>query len=307
MYKVLVAQNDSRIKTVKTFAAGFLVPAALVLLVLRIVYNTSLISNFTGSIDSYGGRTGFWADTVTSVLKYVLYDDKIAGPGVLHLLGAAIFVIYVSILIGALAIAVNRRIRNIESVNTLWFAALLSLIAFSISIQVALSRHMLYPIGRRCIYLVPIYLLMVLYFWPSLSSIVHRAARSTINILFFLCISVAILHGVLCMNMTHNYDFLYDADTKNVMRIIYDKTRNNLPAEGKYRIGINWLFEPATNYYIFRDKMFWIDFTTRNGPDGLYDFYYLLDTDKDIINKYDLQVIRRSDVSGSIFAIRKGL
>ncbi|MCX5678500.1 MAG: hypothetical protein NTY76_05260 [Candidatus Omnitrophica bacterium] len=306
IYEMIRAAKNSMVKAFKTLAMGFLIPAACILIVLRFIYSAPVMDRIKLFITDYGGTTGFWANTVTTVLECVLYGKSYAGPEALHVIKIIIFMLYVIALIVAISIGINGRPGNKNNTNTLWLAMLLLLIIVSMNIQFTFF-HIKYAIDRAAIYLVPLYLVLVISFWSSLSSSAHSAWRAIMNGFFFVIISAAVLHGILCMNITHFHIWKYDADTKNVMRKIYDLTKNNIPGGNKYRIGINWLFEPATNYYIIKDKTYWIDFTTRQGPDGIYDFYYLLEPDKEIIKKYDLRVLRSSDISNAILASRNGI
>lgn len=72
---------------------------------------------------------------------------------------------------------------------------------------------------------------------------------------------------------------------------------------GEYSIGINWLFNPSTNYYIMKNRMLWIKFTNRTGPNGIHDYYYLLESDREFIEKNHLQGIRSFNIAHSYLAI----
>ena len=116
---------------------------------------------------------------------------------------------------------------------------------------------------------------------------------------------VVLAHNAACFNITHFYAWGFDAHTKEVMNIIRAASTDKIPALRKVTIGINWLFEPATNYYIFKDNLYWIDWTTRHGPDGEYDYYYFCDGDKDIINKRNLKIMRHFEIFESYVALPK--
>ena len=110
-------------------------------------------------------------------------------------------------------------------------------------------------------------------------------------------------HQVACFNITHFYVWSYDAHTKEAMKMIRAASSGEIHKAREVKIGINWLFEPATNYYIFKDKLYWIDWTTRSGPDGEYSYYYFRGDDKDIINKRNLKIVKYFPVSDSYFAL----
>jgi len=105
----------------------------------------------------------------------------------------------------------------------------------------------------------------------------------------------------LCFNITHYYCWEYDASTKKAMKKIYDLTSS--ATDRKYCMGINWVFEPSTNYYILKNQMFWMEWTHRGGPDDIYDYYYLRDDDKRIAKKHHLKRIESFPLSKTYLAV----
>ncbi len=57
------------------------------------------------------------------------------------------------------------------------------------------------------------------------------------------------------------------------------------------------------DYYIVTRKVKSVKRTNRNGPDGVFDYYYILDADKKVIEKYDLKVLERYAISRTQLAV----
>jgi hypothetical protein len=73
-------------------------------------------------------------------------------------------------------------------------------------------------------------------------------------------------------------DWFYDANTKNAMSIIEEKTRG---LSSNASISNHWLFEPSINYYIHSRKMK-LNLAIRDGVRQDTDFIYRLDDNSDL-------------------------
>ena len=99
-------------------------------------------------------------------------------------------------------------------------------------------------------------------------------------------------HGLWCMNTNHFFIMKYDASTKEAMRLVRDRHALKGKPGREYKIGVNWLFMPAVNYYLMRENMTWLKKADKNGPDDeAHDYYYLMEEDKPLIRKRGLTVL----------------
>ena len=268
---------------------------------LFLIYNPSVIRAIRLYTNDYGGVKGFWMDTVTSLAECSLYEKHYFNINVIFIAKIFIFISFIASVLVLLRLFIKKQ--NLQLINKFFLAVvyIIFLIALSIKTQF-IFLNIRYPIDRAIIYLIPIYLILILLLWEHICLVRNRYAKIIVNGLFCVLISVMLLHNFLCSNVTHYYIWRYDAATKKTMRIIYDLTKDKAPYSREYKIGINWLFEPSTNYYIVRNKMNWIKYTDRSGPVGIYDYYYFLDKDKWVIKKYNLRLIKSFKISGAYLA-----
>jgi hypothetical protein len=87
------------------------------------------------------------------------------------------------------------------------------------------------------------------------------------------------------MNLTHCYDWKYDVFTKTTAAKIFAMHAADRKSKGKSRIGVSWQFQHSVDFYIVKRKIKKFRRTNRKGPDGVFDYYYVLDSDKHVIVK----------------------
>ena len=68
-------------------------------------------------------------------------------------------------------------------------------------------------------------------------------------------------------------------------------------------LGIDWMFEPSVNFYIMKNRMRWMKKVDRDGPEREFDYYYITSNYKGLLEKYNLRIVRRYDLSGTYLAI----
>lgn len=292
----------SAFRGIAAISSRVFIPAALTMVFLRLIYSSAVLRRIVDSVEFSTVQQGFWSGTVSSILECVFRGDGYFNSSIKPLLMTSVMIIYMIAAAIAITNLAKRGASNKTSICLSSLTAILLLMASMMQMQHILFGIKL-PMDRAAIFFVPIYFVMFLSIWPCVQSVANNAMRLLIKGAFLSLASIMILHGLLCMNISYFYIWEYDAGTKEAMRIINDAVKNSPFEPGKYRIGINWLFEPATNYYIVKDGMHSIEFTTRNGPDGPYDFYYLLDADKGLVKKYGLKVIKHFKASDAFLAI----
>jgi len=68
------------------------------------------------------------------------------------------------------------------------------------------------------------------------------------------------------------------------------------------RLGVNWQFQSALEFYRAKDRLDWLEPVTRDGPDGAYDYYVLLPEDAVVVKKRGLKLLYRDPVSEAVLA-----
>jgi hypothetical protein len=88
-----------------------------------------------------------------------------------------------------------------------------------------------------------------------------------------------VLNFSLNMNLRFYKDWKYDSGTKSAMTIL-EEDHAKQPSDGKMvSLGINWIFEPSTNFYRYTRDLSWLKKTHRKGAKAGDDYYYLFQSD----------------------------
>ena len=101
-----------------------------------------------------------------------------------------------------------------------------------------------------------------------------------------------LIHFFSSLNLNRTFIWYYAAHTKEAVAEL-QALAERLKADRPLSLGINWLFEPSVNFYLLVADEEYFQAVDRRGPDGFYDFYYLLPVDKDLIDNYQLFVIKQ--------------
>jgi hypothetical protein len=276
-----------------------LLPSVVAFAVLAAIYNPAVIARIQPNVAHWGGVTGFWNDTVGSLVAAVLYGQPYANEATVHA-GAWLVA---GLLAGAFAVAAH---------GTLWetprdplapaiatMLATLVLVALGVTVQFH-ALGTLFPIGRGAMHLVPPFLILVALTWeyagrrgPGFAPL--RAALAVV-------IAAGTLHGVLVINTTHTHAWRYDAGTKTAMRTI-DRLHAERSPGRPARLATDWRFTPAANFYRVVDRMTWLEPVDRSGPDRPSDYYYLLPEDLHLVAARDLRVVAVMPHSNAIVAV----
>lgn len=137
-----------------------------------------------------------------------------------------------------------------------------------------------YPCERTALFFIPMYGLFIIYFTIHILSFYSISKKIYKPILISLCVPL-IIHFITSINLKYTKTWDYDANTKDAMSIINDKTKN---LSVNSTISNNWLFEPAINYYIISRKMK-LNATNRDGINSSSDFIYRRNDDT-VSNQY---------------------
>ena len=252
----------------------------------------------------WGGSRGFWSDTVGSLIYYMLYQKNYMTPEVVLFIKIFIFSIFIVTIFVLFYVFFKRAVIQLINKYLFWLVSILLFTASIIKIQFVLFG-IKYPVNRTVIFLIPIFLILFLVLWGHTYILRSKYARIISNGLFLCIIFILLIYNISCFNFSYYHGWIDDASTKEAMNLLYQLT--NAKSAGrteKYRIGIHWFFEPSTNYYIIKNRMNWIEKTNRNGPDGLYDYYYLpVLTGRNLIKKYDLKIIKFFKPPGAYLAM----
>jgi hypothetical protein len=136
------------------------------------------------------------------------------------------------------------------------------------------------------------------------STRVERRASGLASGLCTIAIAAMVANNILCLNTAYNHVWRYDAGTKQAMQTMAALERQREPRRSgqQVRLGIDWVFEPSTNFYRVKDRMDFLEPTSREGPEGAYDYYYLMTEDRPLIERYHLEILTVFPDSGALLA-----
>lgn len=303
LYEALFNGRQAFVDFKNNFITRTALPLLLSVSCIAVIYDPPMLRSIKNEPTVAVGKIGFWRDTVDSMIWSNLQDKKYATPETAHALKILIVILLMTAVMVLIYSALKKKIYP-----EIKYLFSISFMLFFMAIVIKLEDFLFktgYVTGRLAIYIIPLFLLFVLLLWKNFEFIFSKMLiRVTSGALYCLAL-LMIMNNIFSANLSNFYTWRIDAATKQVMAMINHKTEGRQrESGGKYKIGINWFFEPSTNYYIFVNNMQQVDSTTREGPDGVYDFYYLIGADEPVIKKYNLKIIKFFDLPKSYFAER---
>ncbi len=245
------------------------------------------------SLLDFGGKNGFLEDTVSSVIYGVFYEMYVSPFYEL------ILKIVVLVVVG---FTVTIILKNAIQKNSAFFKTHISLVLINmvllIIVIITTAQHLFlgndYYIHRFALFFYPLFILnfvfLLNYFIQSFKIIPVSIS--------YLCAALAVLNMYINHNVVSYKDWKSDSGTKMVMQKLaleHEKYPNK-----QIRLGINWLFEPGTNFYRYTWKLKWLYPTHRRGISKYDDYYYILNMDKEYASLADRPVIYKNEMSGSV-------
>jgi len=278
------------------------VPSSLLLLM---IYTYPVVKMMrAGSEFTYGGTNGFWQDTITSLIGVTLYKPFSNPSIVLFAKLLIIGILFFSFLISLYDWLIRREFKLVTE-YLVWLVLTLLICSFSV-----ISQHFIfginYPIDRYAIYLIPIFFLLILVCWQDIRFIRSKLIRIPINSVFYLLIAVLLINSINRINFTHFYQWKYDASTKDAIEHIIQMNKEKKLEDNSVGLGIDWIFEPSVNFYITKNRMRWMKKVDRDGPEREFDYYYITSNYKGVLEKYNLRIMRRYDLSDTCLAVAQG-
>jgi hypothetical protein len=298
----LRSRRRSATGSLTRFSLSFLLPLFVSGVVLGIVYQPAVIEQIMPHLTDWGGVRGFWHDTVRSLVKASFYGQPHTGRRMVDDVKLAIIGVFLVALATGLTLLVRRKKTRSASRYLIAVTGLLLIIGVSASVQHYLIGQR-YALERGAIFLIPLFLLLLLLLWRHVWFIGQRSLRVAVQIFCVGVFLVFSIHGVSCVNLTYCYDWKYDAFTKKAAARISAMAAANREQKKKARVGINWVFQPSMDFYIVTRKMTSVRRTHRKGPDGVFDYYYILDTDRHVVDKYGLRVVEQYPLAKSLLAV----
>jgi hypothetical protein len=148
---------------------------------------------------------------------------------------------------------------------------------------------------RTAIYFIPLFTLFVFVLWKSILNNPFFKFKIVPHLFLIFCGMFFLFHYISCLNLSHTYDWQYDASTKAAMNQIFKKSSDLKSGKDQITIGATWFLVPAIDYYIIKHggpyKYIEPNGVDTDGPDGKYDYYYLYIGDEAILAKRNVTVL----------------
>lgn len=223
---------------------------------------------------NFGGKEGFFENTFGSLVSGAFYETPLQAPlhhGIVYGMTALLFA--GGLLAGRQLYRKNLRFFAENRYLCLSWMILVGIAALSY-LQHLLIQNDFYA-GRFALFVYP---LLMCYTVALLAYIFRHGRRLSAG--FALYTLAALLTAGLWVNANlYVYkDWTYDAGTKSAMVALLADHRAH-QAGRKLTLGVNWLFEPTTNFYRYTWDLDWLYPTHRRGASANDDYYYLCRTD----------------------------
>jgi hypothetical protein len=245
-------------------AVGVGVPFAAVLGWL--LYNPIKILRAQGEFE--WGMPAFY-DTYKSVVQCSLYGGRYLKMYNLELFGGLFFVL----LLAATWLAVANFFKKPKATSARFYLA--AFLLPSLAALAAIAQHWIlgtkYQVNRTAIMFIPLCALVVFLFYYHL--LAQKRSRWRVMLVVLTGLFV-LFHLGRVAQLRYTSEWGYDAETKNMMAYLSAK----IPTGNSVKLGVNWLYHPATSYY---QKRLGYDFTAPPvysktlRTDGYYDYYYV--------------------------------
>ncbi|HPS63182.1 MAG TPA: hypothetical protein PLK82_08970, partial [Bacteroidales bacterium] len=205
----------------------------------------------------YGGETGFWKDTVGTLIETFLYGAR-AGAGSWVLKG-----IIVMVMVMAPVVLFLRKKDVSGTTGHDRDLLLLYLLLLSASVIVTAQFYLLgikLPIRRYGLMFAPLFMLTLGYLLNFLAE--DRNGKLVIIFATWILAGLFTAHTIRSFSSSTFLDWTYEKNTARMMEVLERDHRGN-PSGQPVTMGITWLYEPTINYYRQTRPLSWLQPVTR--------------------------------------------
>ena len=223
----------------------------------------------------YGGETGFWHDTVGTLIETFFYGAPYAHALTWLLQLIIIIVVIYGILYISFTLYV--RMHYMETANhelLIIFLVLVTAIVVNLAQFHILGTKLL--IRRYGLLYAPLFLLCLACIVNQLDLMAN--IRKLTTSFFYILALAFMLHTFWCYSPDTYLDWPYERDTKQMVTDLSREVEKS-GSPPSVTLGITWLFEPTVNYYRLTRGLTWLNPVTRNGPSIAADYYYVMRDD----------------------------
>ncbi|MBF0276280.1 MAG: hypothetical protein HQM13_00755 [SAR324 cluster bacterium] len=202
----------------------------------------------------HGGETGFWHDTVGSLIRVSIYGQDYPFNAVFFL---QLFIAAV-VLGGLLVSAIFFYQKKWPEQNWILFVVLA---LTGLSVMSTIAQHCLFQtkflVDRTGIFFIPMFALIASFTFSGVISISQRFRNFSYTVLIFFTL-MTILHFFNASNFTHVLLWKNDADTKAMMSVLVDDYQKSGGENAPIKFYATEYYQPAIDFYRQTLQLDWL-------------------------------------------------
>jgi hypothetical protein len=233
-----------------------------------------------------GGKTGFWSDTVGSLISATLYDQS-------HIFDMQKYItIFVGLCIIIMCITIIYKMFT-DKWKIFTEKSSITLLLLLLTCLVSIMQHILlgsnFLRNRMGLFLIPMFFIPIILFIDRYMN-PEKLKRSGWTIVIIVA-AVFSFNTIISLNKSYTLYWKYDSDTKEMLSDIERQTKSE-GSETK-SLGTIWLYKPTVKFYKEVKKYDWLkDISDENYRNADYDYYFLADSCMTFINSHKLEIIK---------------
>ncbi len=209
----------------------------------------------------FGGDSGFWTDTVGSLVSSSLYQQAYAAEMQRFVAWSVGFLFALC----CVCFGYNLKKKKELGCQGVLFSVLMGMIVLSIVVKHGFNSY--YLVERTALMYVPLFVLTLIF---SLYQVQKMCISRTAPLLgggLLLCLAaLAGIHFGCSMNLSWTDSWRYDAKTKEVIMYL----QGRIQGDESITLGANWIYLPALRYYQASRDLEWLQVRALDQP-GMYD------------------------------------
>ena len=219
----------------------------------------------------FGGKTGFYQDTVTHLIFNIFH--RIHFPSFLLL---ALQIVFTGLFFISLFIIISRIISRDRQFFEEHLGLIITHFIFLLICAMIILLHVIqgadYPVARFSIFLFPLFMVHTGCLVHYLMSLKHRKVTLTAVSFLALASLISFWHKA---DLYESLEWAYDSKTRQMVQALTDYRETEQPGTRDIKLGIHWHFEPTVNFYRITRGLDWLLPVERDGLNHNDDYFYI--------------------------------
>jgi hypothetical protein len=229
---------------------------------------------------NFGGKTGFYADTITHLIYNIFHGISLPPFAITVLQIIFTCLVLISLFIVVLMI-IKKNKSFFEQHSGLIISCFLLILISIIIIVLHVIFRADYPISRFSIFLFPVFMVHIGFLVHYLMSLKYEKVILAVISIIALASMINFWQNT---NLHSSIEWAYDMNTKDMIQTLVSHREKNNHNTGNIKLGINRLFEPTINFYRVTMEIDWLLPVDDKGISKNDDYCYIF---KDELNQLD--------------------